>query len=148
MKRGSQLRKLIIGGLSAMALAGGAYLLPAAAQDSSATGVDLTCPSAQELSASYDATGVEPKLPIDCDDPDPQGVPATDPVSVPEMPSDWADAQARLDPENDPDVVIGRQANGDFFVVHLATTVPVPDWVKTVADASKWSDSLSAERAR
>jgi hypothetical protein len=110
------------------------------------------CPSPEEMEAYWEEHGVELKTGTDCGDPDPvppgEGETHYHDESDHQPPETLEEAQALLDPEDDPLILIAQNAQG-FYAVTIAVTgedaVP-PTHVRTERQYARWIDGKEAAK--
>lgn len=112
---------------------------------------DPDCATQEELSAYWDEHGAEDKAAMACN-PDPDGDEAADaPNSSGEDTVDTlAEAQAILDPENDPLVLIGHSKQDGYYSIVLTmiggADAGPPARVQTERQYTRWMAKKAGER--
>lgn len=119
----------------------------------------MQCPTAEEMRAHWEAQGSELKADPDCPDIEPGGradaTASTDAAAdtqrahdhshggdaAPTVITTMDQAQTLLDPEDDPFVVIDKDAQGRYFAIHLtpAPGLPTPPAsIRTADQLAAW----------
>jgi outer membrane murein-binding lipoprotein Lpp len=131
------------------------------------------CPSADEVREHWEAHGEEPKPDAECADLEPsadqqaaarkeanraaheQSRGSHDHHShehaQPTLITSMRQAQAVLDPENDPLVLVDRDAQGRYLAIHMVLApgqASPPAYIRTADQFAKWLDAGSKARAQ
>lgn len=113
--------------------------------------VNPECATQEELNAYWEEHGEEDKAAVACN-PDPDGDEAADAPnsSGNDQIDSWAEAQAVLDPENDPLVLIDHSKADGYFSIVLTVIggadAGPPARVKTARQYARWMDRKAGDR--
>ena len=101
------------------------------------------CPTEEQSDLHWRTYGFDYKPTIPCGDAVNMETPASDeiPEQPPlELPSNFGEAQALFDPDDDPQLLVGKDpATGDYTAVLVSTRDPIPSRIRSLNRFKKWS---------